>query len=170
MEKYTMDKTSLSNIRELYNNVVWTHKIQEKESDILHKKQVIFNILSIILLSLTSSGILSTIFINEIALKIISAIISFVSLTISIITLSTNYDVLASQHKISALDFLCLRNDLKVFLTDIKIERYSIEELLLKRDDFYNKYNTLCKNSLSASNKAVTLAQKDIEGELLQDE
>ncbi len=74
MEKYTMDKTSLSNIRKLYNNVVWTHKIQEKESDILHKKQVIFNVLSIILLSLTSSGILSTIFINEIALKIISAI------------------------------------------------------------------------------------------------
>lgn len=165
-----MDKTTLNNIRELYNNVVWTHKIQEKESDILHKKQIVFNILSIILLSLTSSGILSTIFINEIVLKIISAVISFISLTISIITLSTNYDVLASQHKASALDFLCLRNNLKVFLTDIKIERYSIEEILLKRDDFYNKYNTLCKNSLSASNKAVTLAQKDIEGELLQDE
>ena len=55
-------------------------------------------------------------------------------------------------------------------MKDIKIKRYTNEEILLKRDNFYNEYNALCKNSLSASNKAVSLAKKEIEGELLQDE
>ena len=158
-----MDKTTLDNIKDLYKNVVWTHKIQEKESDIQHHKQVVYNIISIVLLSLTSSGVLSTIFINDIALKIVSAIISFISLTVSIITLSTNHDVLSDRHKRSALDFLCLRNELKIFLSDIKIKRYTDDEILSKRDVFFTEYNQLCKNSFSASKKAVLLAEKDLQ-------
>lgn len=165
-----MDKSTKKNIKELYNNVLWTHKIQERESDILHRKQITINIISIILLSLTSSGILSTIFVNQIILKVISAIISFISLTTSLLTISTNYDILSFQHKLSALDFLCLRDELKVFLSDIKIKRYSNDEILNKRDEFYKQYISLCKNSLSASKKAVKLASKDLKGILETDE
>jgi len=165
-----MDKSTLDNIKDLYKNVVWTHKIQEKESDILHNKQLKYNIISIIMMSITSSGILGTIFIDGLVLRIASAIVSFVSLIISIITITNNYEVLSVQHKRSALDFLCLRNELKVFLSDVEIGRYSKKEILRKRDQLYDNYNALCKNSFSASKKAVSLAEKELEGELEKDE
>lgn len=165
-----MDKSTLENIKDLYKNVVWTHKIQEKESDILHKKQITYNTIAIILMSITSSGILGTIFIDGIVLRIVSAIVSFISLIISIITITNNYEVLSVQHKRSALDFLCLRNELKIFLSDIEICRYSKKEILKKRDQLYDNYNALCKNSFSSSKKAVIMAEKELEGEFKKDE
>ena len=165
-----MDKSTLENIKDLYKNVVWTHKIQEKESEILHNKQLAYNIISIIMLSITSSGILGTIFVDELIFRVISAIVSFISLIISIVTITNNYEVLSVQHKRSALDFLCLRNDLKVFLSDIEISRYTKKEILRKRDQLYDNYNALCKNSFSSSKKAVRLAEKELEGEFEKDE
>ena len=49
-------------VRQQYASVVWTHKIQEKQADIYFKRYNLLEIVNIVFASLTSCGIVSTIF------------------------------------------------------------------------------------------------------------
>ena len=73
------------NLRNTYGSVVWSHKIQEKQADISVKKYKVLEIVRIIASSLTSVGIISLLFSNELWIKIVSALLSFVSVAVSAI-------------------------------------------------------------------------------------
>lgn len=58
-------------VRNHYKNVVWTHKIQEKQAEIYEKRNRVWNTVNIIAAALTSAGIVSTVFTDPTWLKII---------------------------------------------------------------------------------------------------
>lgn len=147
-------------LKKLYVSTVWTHKIQEKESDRLRNIDVFLKACSIISLSLSASGILSIIIINSLVLTIISAVLSFLSLIVSIVSMSCDFKAESAKHKQSALEFLMLRNDIEVCLTDILYDRFSFEEMLNKKDTFEKRYTECCQTSLSSSGIAVRRARK----------
>ncbi len=147
-------------LKKLYVSVVWTHKIQEKESDRLRNIDVFLKACSIVSLALSASGIFSVIFINSQTLAIVTAIFTFFSLIVSIISMSCDFKSSSSKHKRSALEFLTLRNALEVCLTDISYDRFSPEDMIKKKDYFEKKYTECCQMSLSASNIAVRRAKK----------
>ena len=64
------------NIRNTYGSVVWSHKIQEKQSDISIQKYKLLETMRVIASSLTSVGIISLLFSNDLWIKIVSAILS----------------------------------------------------------------------------------------------
>ena len=67
-------------VRLNYASVVWTHKIQEKQSDIYFERFKKMETINILLASLTSAGIIAIIFTDPLWLKLVSAILSNVRL------------------------------------------------------------------------------------------
>lgn len=64
-------------VRDMFARAVWSHKIQEKQSDIYQMRYKWMETVNILCASLTAVGILSTIFTDRLWIKIASAILSF---------------------------------------------------------------------------------------------
>lgn len=142
--------------------MVWTHKIQEKQADIYLKKYNRLEFMRILSSALTSSGIFAVLFVNEFRLKLITAIVSAISLFISTYFKTYDLKLLQKEHKKSALLFLELREELVSVLCDIKMNKYIEEDLLKKRDDLINKKVEIANNTLDASEKAVKKASESL--------
>lgn len=138
----------------MFAGVVWTHKIQEKQADIYLER---FNRLEFFRLSssaITMSGIFAVIFIDKFWLKIVTAIISVMSLFINSYYKTYDLKGLQKQHKKSALDLLELREEFISVLCDIKLNKYDENSLLNKRDELSRKQMCIYKGSLDTSSDA----------------
>lgn len=151
-----------SEIRQIFASVVWTHKIQEKQADIYLEKYNNLKNSKIILSAITTSGICSVVFIDKYWLKIITAIISVISLAINAYFKEYDLKALQKQHKKSALQLYELRNNIISVLCDIKLGMYDEKSLLTKRDDILERMNNIVSNSLDASSKAVDNASENL--------
>lgn len=94
---------------DLYNRIAWTHKIQEKQSDIYFSRGRVLQWISIALLALSSSGIFWSVFNESIELRIASGVMGVASLFISIAREMRSYEVLACEHASYAKDYLALK-------------------------------------------------------------
>lgn len=149
-----------SEIRQIFASIVWNHKIHEKHSDI---NSFWFNILEfckILSSAITTSGLLTCFFVDEIALKIVTTVFSAVCLFINTFYKTYNLKESRDSHKASALEFLKLKNEVICILSDIKLERINIEESTIKREEILNKYHDICKRSLHTCDRAVKKASK----------
>lgn len=147
-------------LRQKLASTVWTHKIQEKQADIYLNKYNLLETIRIIILAITTSGIVSCIFVDEVWIKIITAILSAISLFISTYLKSYDLKGLHQRHKETAIQLLELREDIISTICDIKFNNISKEDLIEKRNLINNKYLSICKNSLDAKNKAIKKASK----------
>ena len=147
-------------LRQKLASTVWTHKIQEKQADIYLNKYNLLETIRIIILAITTSGIVSCIFVDEVWIKIITAILSAISLFISTYLKSYDLKGLHQRHKETAIQLLELREDIISTICDIKCNNISKEDLIEKRNLINNKYLSICKNSLDAKNKAIKKASK----------
>lgn len=149
-----------SEIRQIFASIVWNHKIHEKNCDIY---SFWFNILEFCkLLSsvITTSGLLTCFFIDEVELKIVTTIFSAISLFINTFYKTYNLKESRDSHKASALEFLELKNETICVLSDIRLERIDLEEATNKRDEILTKYHDICKRSLNTCDRAVKKASK----------
>ena len=88
--------------RDMFARAVWSHKIQEKQADIYQKQFKQMETVNIACTSLTSVGILSTIFADQLWIKIASAVLSFVTVFIAAYFKSFDLNTLAKAHKEAA--------------------------------------------------------------------
>jgi hypothetical protein len=116
-------------VRNSFAGVVWTHKIHEKQADIYVNRYKCLEIIRIIAASLTSAGIVSSIFCNEMRVKLASAIISFISVAISALFKSFNIQDLCANHKKAAITLLVLRDKYQHLLLSIRTAQKAYEEL-----------------------------------------
>lgn len=147
-------------IRQLFASVVWTHKIQEKQSDLYIKKYKVIETVKTFLLALTSSGIISILFVDDFWLKVVSALSSAISLFISVYYETYDLKTQASIHKKTALLLFRLRDSIISILADIKCNKLSYEEIILKKNDAYTQYFEICNDAKDVSEKAVNKASK----------
>ncbi len=150
-------------VRDLFVRVVWTHKIQEKQADIYQKQFKNMETISIVCTSLTSIGILSTIFNEQLWIKIVSAILSFTSFFVSAYFKSFDLNILSKTHKESANKLLIIRNEITSLLTSIRIQELSINELEEKYCELMDKANTIFEDAPITTDKAVKLARKALQ-------
>lgn len=147
-------------IRQLFASVVWTHKIQEKQADLYRRRYKLLDALRIVLIALTSSGIFSVIFIDKFWLKLVSAILSAVTLFISIYCSTYDLKGEANDHKETAFLLFKLREKLISILVDIKSNKIDYWEIQKKKEEVYDEYFLICRDAKDASAKAVKLASK----------
>ena len=109
---------------------------------------------------ITTSGLLTCFFIDEVELKIVTTIFSAISLFINTFYKTYNLKESRDSHKASALEFLELKNETICVLSDIRLERIDLEEATNKRDEILTKYHDICKRSLNTCDRAVKKASK----------
>lgn len=147
-------------VRQDYANVVWSHKIQEKQSDIYAKQFKCMETVRIILAVLTSGGIFTTIFVEGLFLKVVSSILAVTTAFINSYFKSFDIQSMASRHKSAANDLWKIREELMILLTKTKLQIASIDNLSNEHADVINRLGSIYLNAPSTTDKAVDKASK----------
>ena len=147
-------------VRDPYAGVVWSHKIQEKQSDIYAEIYKCMETVKIIIASLTSVGIVAIIFTDPLWLKLVSAFVSFFAVYINAYYKTFDLQKMMSLHKATANRLIEIRDQYKILLTKIRLRADSLENLILIYENLVNKTDQIYFESPSTSNKAVRRASK----------
>lgn len=142
-------------VRNTFGSVVWSHKIQEKQADIYFLQYKCMETIKIATASLTSVGIVSLIFTDQMWLKVLSALISFVSVFISAFFKSFDLQTLVSAHNNSAQKMLKIRDELKLLLMLIHLKQKTVNELADMYEDIVEKLAVLYAEAPRTTDKAV---------------
>lgn len=147
-------------VRDSYSSVVWSHKIQEKQSDIYAEKFKMLETVNIGAASLTSVGIIAMIFTDPLWLKLVSALVSFVTVFITAYYKSFDLQKLVSSHKSTANKLIAIRDQYKVLLTEIKLQSDSVEKLLTKYKELVKETDAIYLEAPTTTDKAVNRARE----------
>jgi putative membrane protein len=148
------------NVRHSYMGVVWSHKIQEKQADILTSKYHYLEIIRVFCTSLTSVGLISLIFTDEFWVKIIATGISFISTLISFLFKSFDTQKNILSHKKAANELLIIREQLRFLLLKIKLKKQDISELVNSYDDIIKRLGEIYKDAPNTTDQAVEKASE----------
>ena len=149
-----------SSVRDTLGSVVWSHKIQEKQADIYENKFKVMETSKILSASLTSAGIVGLFFVDKLWIKIISALISFISIFVSAFFKSFDLQTMVGQHKAAANNLLTVRDDLKLLILRIKLQKIDPDTLYEQYEEFVHQLDKVYADAPNTTDKAVTLARK----------
>lgn len=149
-----------SSVRDTLGGVVWSHKIQEKQADIYAKHFKVMETAKILSASITSVGIVSLIFTDQLLIKLISALISFVSVFVSALFKSFNLQTMVGQHKAAANNLLAVRDDLKLLILQIKLQKSDPNALYDRYEKIVHQLDKVYADAPNTTDKAVALARK----------
>lgn len=147
-------------VRDSYSGIVWSHKIQEKQSDIYAEKFKKLETINIFAASLTSVGIVTMIFTDPLWLKLASAIISFATVFITAYFKSFDLQKLITAHKATANRLIAVRDRYKILLTEIKLQNDSVANLLLKYNALVDEADAIYQEAPSTTDEAVERASE----------
>lgn len=150
-------------VRQNYASVVWTHKIQEKQSDIYAFYYKCLQIVNILAASLTSCGIIGIIFAGDkyqLILKVITAVLSFITLSITTLFKSIDLNGLSKENKDAANKFLVVRNEMLQVIADIHLQEDDVPSIEGRFSNILSKYNELCVEAPTTTDKAVAKASE----------
>jgi hypothetical protein len=162
MELDSQIKIVESQIRELYGRVLWTHKTQEKCADIILRRHVRIKVGQITLAALTTTGILITVFGDNRVIGIISAILSAIMFGLNTYTKDYDLGEIAQKHTDSANKLWNVRESYLSLLTDIKMRKLSIDEIIKRRDELQQILSNVYSGSPRTINEAYVAATKGL--------
>ena len=156
-------------VRNTFGSVVWSHKIQEKQADIYLTKYKFMETMNIVAESITTVGIVSLIFTNQLWIKILSSLISFLSIFISSFLKSFGLQELVESHSKTAQKLLCVRDELKFLLMLICLKEKDIRELtdiyqeiIVKLDDIYFEAPRTTDKAVKRARKALNITKDNV--------
>lgn len=148
-----------ASIRNTLGSVVWSHKIHEKEADLILRKYKILETIKIISTSLTSVGIVSLIFSNIFWIKFVTSIISFVAIFISTFFKSFTIQEMIGMQSMTAKKLLGIREELKLLILKLHTDKIDFETVSDDYRKIVNRLNEIYKDSPRTSDKAVKKAR-----------
>ena len=151
-----------SQLRELYGRVLWTHKTQEKCSDIVQRRHVRIKVTQIVLSALTTTGILVAVFGENKVVGIISAIISTILFGLNTYTKDYDLGEIAQKHSITATDLWNIRESYLSLLTDLKAGILTLDQIREKRDILQEALHNTYNGAPRTINKAYQAATKGL--------
>jgi len=145
-------------VRDCYGRVVYSHKTHEKCADILLLRLSRIKLWQIILSSITTAGFIAAIFGAGPVGAVIGVIASTTLLVLNAYT--KNYDLgeLAQKHRQAATDLWLLREKYLALITDLRVEKESVEKISARRDailsDLHAVYSGAPSTTFAAYKKA----------------
>lgn len=147
-------------VRQLFASVTWSHKIQCKQADIYSDRYRFLKILAIITSALTSTGIFTVIFADQLWIKIISALMSFIVTAINSFFKSFDLISLKSKHLGTANDLWDIRERLLILLIEVGVADKEYQVLLETYKEIEKEVYDIYAKAPSTTQKAVLLAKK----------
>lgn len=151
------------NVRHSYMSVVWSHKIQEKQADILTNYYKILEIFRVVCATLISCGLISLIFTDQFIVKLITTFISFISAVISMLFKSFDTQKLITNHKNTANELLAIRNQFQLLLVDIKMKNKDKSELMKIYNNLIVQLDDIYRTAPNTTDKAVKRAKEALD-------
>lgn len=145
-------------VRTRYKSVAWTHKIQEKQAEIYDKRYAIIATINILAASITSAGIVSTFFTDGTGMKVISAIVSFITVFLTALLKSFDYQSMAKANKTAATKLVILRDELQLLLYKIRYATQPVTELIEEFSTIQVKVHAVYQEAPQTTDKAVEKA------------
>lgn len=148
-------------LRMLCENIVWTHKIHEKQADILLNRSLKYRVFANVLLAVSTSGVLTAIFVDEWLLNVFSALLMAASFVVSVHRDSSNYEALVYEHASYAKEYLKLRERATKLIVRLDCEN-DCSSWLDDYESLQNDYLLVCEHAPRTSEKAVKEAGRAI--------
>lgn len=146
-------------VRQSYGLAVYTHKAHEKCADLLIKQQWRIKCAQIVLSAMTTAGFLAAI-LGEDWAAVVGLIISAMLVALNAYTRQFDPGATAQKHRRAAADLWLIREQYLSLLTDTRLSRQSIEELLKRRDKLIERTHSLYVEAPSTTPKAYRKAQE----------
>ena len=159
--KVSNKKIMLSTIKQIYASVVWTHKTQEKEAEIYRDVFNNLEIINIVLIAITSTGIIYYFIDNNRIVGIIACIISFCALCITLFKKFFDPLRLFNEHKNAANLLLGFRDKLLILISEICIGD-NLDEISKKLKKINDDLHILYCDIPSTGHKALKMAEKSL--------
>ena len=150
----------IARLEKIYNDILWTHKIQEKQADIYCERATRWKVASIAFVTLTGSGLLTGVLSSIYAVQVASVFIAAVSLFVTIYREAMNYESKAYDCARAAMGFLSLRGRAEEAISKARIAPDNTEAIAEEMRQIANQYEALCQVAPRTSDEAVKRAEK----------
>ena len=147
-------------VRQNFASVVWTHKIQEKQSDIYEEKYKKIECANVFAAALTSCGVFSTFYQDFWLIKVFTILLSFTTVFIASYMKSFDFKTLGKENKEYANRFLAIRNKLLSIIAEIHLMKKPVEEIQEQFENIMNELNECYVNAPTTTDKAVARASE----------
>lgn len=149
-------------IRECFVRVVYSHKTHEKQADICSGTLAWYKLAQIALAALTTSGTLAVLFADEFWLKLVTALVSLISLFVSGYMKGFDPGAAAQKHRDTAADLWAIRESYLSLLTDLSSGAVSEERARERRDTLQDALAAIYKSAPGTTPKAYGKAQEGL--------
>ncbi len=149
-----------SQIRECYGRVVWTHKTHEKCADIYAAQLKALKRTEIVLSALTTTSLLTSIFVAQRWGIIIGTLLSTVLQGVTLYAKDYDLAKIAKSHADTAVKMWSIRESYLSLLTDIKLNNLTLNQIQAKRDELQNQLASVYQNAPRTNSKAYDKASQ----------
>ena len=153
----------LCQLRELYGRIIYTHKAQEKEADIAKSRQKNWQNCQLIISTLTTTGVIATIFGDCIWVKIVAAILSSVLFGISAYLKNSDFGGCARRHAEAAAFLWDIREQYLTLIVDLLGGKVDELDIRKRRDRLQEKLAAFFKDAPRTSQDSYTEASEALQ-------
>lgn len=150
-------------VRECFARVVYSHKTHEKQGDICAAVLRRFKIAQIVLAAITTSGTLAILFTDQFWLKLVTALVSLLTLIVSGYMKGFDPGAAAQKHRDTAADLWAIRESYLSLLTDIVSGAITEDLARERRDSLQSALAAIYKSAPGTTPKAYGMAQKGLQ-------
>lgn len=156
-------RTLEGQVRECFGRVVYSHKTHEKQGDLCATTLTRFKIAQILLASLTTCGALTILFTDNFKLKLVTALVSLVTLFVSGYMKGFDPGATAQKHRDTAADLWAMRESYLSLLTDIASGAVRDSDARARRDKLQAELSAIYKSAPGTTPKAYAKAQEGLQ-------
>lgn len=150
-------------VRECFGRVIYSHKTHEKQGDLCAGVLRRFKIAQIVLAAVTTSGTLAILFTDQFWLKLVTALVSLLTLIVSGYMKGFDPGAAAQKHRDTAADLWAIRESYLSLLTDIVSGAISADVARERRDNLQSALAAIYKSAPGTTPKAYGIAQKGLQ-------
>lgn len=152
----------ISVIREIYGRVVWSHKTHEKERELNTKKARRDRWINVVLMALTTTGVLASIPLGTEWVTFVAAVLAFISTGFAIYQISFSPEIEVHQQRQAAKALLIERDRLVLLIEWAMSEGTSMDEIRKEIKATVDRLGQIYAASPDTSSEAYTLATKGL--------
>ena len=149
-----------SEIRDAFGRAAYTHKTQEKAADILSERQSRLKLVQIVLLAISTGGVISVTFGQGEIGAIISSVCAAFLLALNLYLKEHDLVEQVHRHKNAANEILRIRDRYRSLLTDLKVCNRSMESYQEYRDKLIEEAQSIYAAAPKTDEKAYERARK----------
>lgn len=153
----------VSQIRELYGRVVYSHKVHEKCADGYAKKLGQIKFWQILLSAVTTGSLLLAVFGDSKVGTVVGAILSTILFGISSYTKDYDLGELAQKHVDAANRLWVIRESYLSLLTDLATDHMDFQKAVEKRDALQDAQAAVFQSAPRTNSTAYAAAQKALQ-------